>query len=127
MSESKDLSKITTFELFSDLKTFEFDIDRRKDEDTTSSKVTTLVASTAESSQAADSDSDQDELALFIKQFRKPGRFMKDCPYPETKRYTNDENASRTERKRKHEKKRIRALLSEFEKTKEASPSSSKL
>ncbi|KAL8457775.1 hypothetical protein ACS0TY_035594 [Phlomoides rotata] len=33
MRESKDLSKTSTFELFSDLMAFEFDIDRRKDED----------------------------------------------------------------------------------------------
>ncbi|KAL8529177.1 hypothetical protein ACS0TY_006579 [Phlomoides rotata] len=69
--ESKDLSKITTFELFSNLKAFEFDIDRRKDKETPSSKVVALVASTAESSHAVDSESDQDELTLFIKQFRK--------------------------------------------------------
>ncbi|KAL8522926.1 hypothetical protein ACS0TY_013034 [Phlomoides rotata] len=42
MRESKDLSNITTFGLFSDLKTFEFDIDRRKDEKTSTSKVITL-------------------------------------------------------------------------------------
>ncbi|KAL8473843.1 hypothetical protein ACS0TY_030630 [Phlomoides rotata] len=58
MKESKDLSKITTFELFSNLKPFEFDIDRRNDEKTPSSKVIALVASTAESSQAADSDAE---------------------------------------------------------------------
>ncbi|KAL8473337.1 hypothetical protein ACS0TY_030241 [Phlomoides rotata] len=168
MRESNDLSKITTFELFSDLKAFEFDIDRRKDEETPSSKVTALVASTVESGQTADSDSEQDELALFIKQFRKfvkggksylkkgsskptaegkdfkaskgnttngylcynckkPGHFIKDCPYPESKRYTYEKNAFRAERKMNQQKERIRALLSEFEKTKEASPSSSKL
>ncbi|KAL8536698.1 hypothetical protein ACS0TY_012042 [Phlomoides rotata] len=167
MRESKDLSRITTFELFSDLKAFEFDIERRKDEETPSSKVTTLIAPTAESGQAADSDSEQDELALFIKQFRKfvkggksymkkgsskptaggkdskvskgtptndylcyncrkPGHFIKDCPYPESKKYTDEEKAARAERKRKQEKERIRALLSEFEKTKETIPSSSK-
>ncbi|KAL8534689.1 hypothetical protein ACS0TY_010642 [Phlomoides rotata] len=49
MRESKDLSKITTFELFSDLKAYEFDINRRKDEETPSSKVTALVAAIAES------------------------------------------------------------------------------
>ncbi|KAL8524302.1 hypothetical protein ACS0TY_014033 [Phlomoides rotata] len=69
MRESKDLSKITTFELFSDLKAYEFDIDRRKDEETPSSKVTTLVAT--ESNLVADSEYEQDELALFIKKFRK--------------------------------------------------------
>ncbi|KAL8483832.1 hypothetical protein ACS0TY_026500 [Phlomoides rotata] len=58
--------------------------------------------------------------------YRKPGHFIKDCPYPESKRYTEEERASRAERKRNQEKERIRALLSEFEKTKEASPSSSK-
>ncbi|KAL8477327.1 hypothetical protein ACS0TY_029579 [Phlomoides rotata] len=42
MRESKDLSKISTFELFSDLKAFEFDIDRWKDGETPSSKVTAL-------------------------------------------------------------------------------------
>ncbi|KAL8542500.1 hypothetical protein ACS0TY_003386 [Phlomoides rotata] len=168
MRESKDLSNITIFELFSNLKAFEFDIDRRKDEETPSSKVTAFVASTAESGQATDSDSEQDELTLFIKQFRKfvmggksylkkgsskptaegkdsktskgnningylcyncrkPGHFIKDCPYPRTKRYTDDEKASKAERKRKQGNERLRALLSEFEKTKEASPSSSKL
>ncbi|KAL8469902.1 hypothetical protein ACS0TY_032679 [Phlomoides rotata] len=72
MKESKDLSKITTFELFSDLKAFEFDIDRRKDEETSTSKVKTFVAATAKSNQAVESDDDdQDELALFIKQFKK--------------------------------------------------------
>ncbi|KAL8473754.1 hypothetical protein ACS0TY_030559 [Phlomoides rotata] len=167
MRESKDLSKISTFELFSDLKAFEFDIDRRKDKETPSSKITALVASTAESSQVVDPDSEQDELALFIKQFRKfvkggksymkkssskltaegkdskalkgnnsnsylcynyrkPRHFIKDCPYPESKIYTEEERTARAERKRNLEKERIRALLSEFEKTKEASPSSSK-
>ncbi|KAL8546421.1 hypothetical protein ACS0TY_006232 [Phlomoides rotata] len=124
MRESNDQSKTSTFELFYDLKAFEFDIDRRNDEETPSSKVIALVASTTESSQAVDSDSEQDELTLFIK---KPGHFTKYCPYPESKRYTDEESASRAEKKRKQEKERIRALLSEFENTKEASPSSSKL
>ncbi|KAL8471720.1 hypothetical protein ACS0TY_029097 [Phlomoides rotata] len=43
MRESKDLYKITTFELFSYLKAYEFDIDRRRDEETSTSKVTTPV------------------------------------------------------------------------------------
>ncbi|KAL8528794.1 hypothetical protein ACS0TY_006308 [Phlomoides rotata] len=124
MRESNDQSKTSTFELFYDLKAFEFDIDRRNDEETPSSKVIALVASTTESNQAVDSDSEQDELALFIK---NPGHFTKYCPYPESKRYTDEESASRAEKKRKQEKERIRALLSEFENTKEASPSSSKL
>ncbi|KAL8477490.1 hypothetical protein ACS0TY_029691 [Phlomoides rotata] len=97
MREFKDLSKITTFE----------------------------------SNQVTESEDDQDELALFIKQFKKfvkggrttwkkgqskpttegkdskgtkkwkPGNFIKYCPYPETKKYTNDEKIARTERKRK--------------------------
>ncbi|KAL8476327.1 hypothetical protein ACS0TY_028847 [Phlomoides rotata] len=130
MRESKDLSKITTFELFSNLNAYEFDIDQRKDEETPSSKVTTLVASTAESNQAADS-----EIQKFVKvgksylkkgsskpttevkdskaskgsntngyicyNCRKPGHFIKDCPYPESKKYTDDEKASRAKRKRK--------------------------
>ncbi|KAL8542950.1 hypothetical protein ACS0TY_003722 [Phlomoides rotata] len=72
----------------------------------------------AESNQAADSESDQDEMALFIKQFIK---FVKQGKSylkkgsskptaeesldtslrPETKKYTDDEKASRVERKRK--------------------------
>ncbi|KAL8481766.1 hypothetical protein ACS0TY_028063 [Phlomoides rotata] len=128
MRESKDLSKISTFELFSDLKAFEFDIDRRKDEETPSSKVIALMASTVESGQAADSDTGgKDSKAskgnptndYLCYNCKKPGHFIKDCPYPESKRYTDEENASRAKRKRKQEKERIRALLSEFEKTKE--------
>ncbi|KAL8519935.1 hypothetical protein ACS0TY_010752 [Phlomoides rotata] len=46
-------------------------LSRRKDEETSTSKVTALIATTAESNQAAESDDDQDELALFIKQFKK--------------------------------------------------------
>ncbi|KAL8480865.1 hypothetical protein ACS0TY_027403 [Phlomoides rotata] len=61
MRESKDLSKISTFELFSDLKAYEVDIDRRKDEVTSTSKVTSLVA--AESNISAESDDEQDEWA----------------------------------------------------------------
>ncbi|KAL8456771.1 hypothetical protein ACS0TY_034860 [Phlomoides rotata] len=135
MRESKDLSRISTFELFSDLKAFEFDIERRKDEETPSSKLTALIAPTAESCQAADSDTGgKDSKAskgnpingYLCYNCRKPGHFIKDCPYPESKRYTDEEKAARAERKRKQEKERIRALLSEFEKTKETSPSSSK-
>ncbi|KAL8515632.1 hypothetical protein ACS0TY_014355 [Phlomoides rotata] len=137
MIESNDLSKITTFDLFSDLKAFEFDTDRRNDEDTSTSKVTALVAATAESNQAAESEDDKDELALFIKKFkkfekgegqhgRKPGHFIKDCPYPETKKYADDEKAVRSERNKKQDKKRTRTLLSELEKSKYDSPSSFK-
>ncbi|KAL8509872.1 hypothetical protein ACS0TY_016915 [Phlomoides rotata] len=57
----------------------------------------------------------------------KHGHFIKDCPYPESKRYTDKEKTSRVEKKKRQEKERIRTLLSEFENTKEASPSSSKL
>ncbi|KAL8536308.1 hypothetical protein ACS0TY_011798 [Phlomoides rotata] len=142
MRESKDLSNITTFELFLDLKAFE-------------------------SNPTVEFEDDQDELALFIKQFKKyvkggkstwkrsqskptgegedskgskgsnsnrylcyncgkPGHFIKDCPYPETKKYSDDERATRIERKRKQDKEMIRALLSELEKSKDDSPSSSK-
>ncbi|KAL8555951.1 hypothetical protein ACS0TY_003681 [Phlomoides rotata] len=62
MRESTDLSKITTFELFLDLKANEFDIDRRKDEETSTSKVTS-----AESNTTAESEDEQDEMTLFIR------------------------------------------------------------
>ncbi|KAL8542657.1 hypothetical protein ACS0TY_003515 [Phlomoides rotata] len=164
MRESKDLSKITTFELFSYLKAFEFDIDKRKDEETSTLKATTLVA--AESNPDVESEDDQDELALFIKQFkkfvkggksawkkgqskptkgkdskgskgsningyicyncRKPVHFIKYCSYPEIKKYSDDERAARVEGKRKKDKERIRALLLELERSKDASPSFSK-
>ncbi|KAL8520591.1 hypothetical protein ACS0TY_011214 [Phlomoides rotata] len=54
MRESKDLSKIYTFELFSNLKAYEFDTNKRKDEDTSSFKVTALVA--AESNTVVESE-----------------------------------------------------------------------
>ncbi|KAL8502792.1 hypothetical protein ACS0TY_021782 [Phlomoides rotata] len=69
MRESKDLSKISTFELFSDLKAYEFDIDKRKDEETSSSKVTVVVA--ANSNVVLESEDEQDEMVLFIRQFKK--------------------------------------------------------
>ncbi|KAL8476988.1 hypothetical protein ACS0TY_029331 [Phlomoides rotata] len=56
MRETKDLSKITTFELFSDLKVYEFDIDQRKDKETPSLNVTALATATADSNQAVKSE-----------------------------------------------------------------------
>ncbi|KAL8508102.1 hypothetical protein ACS0TY_018601 [Phlomoides rotata] len=101
MRESKDLSKITTFELFSDLEAYEFDIDRRKDEETSTSKVRTPVAAAAESNTIVESEDDQDKLALFIK---KPGHFIKDYLYLETKKYSDDEREDMAERKKKQDK-----------------------
>ncbi|KAL8456769.1 hypothetical protein ACS0TY_034858 [Phlomoides rotata] len=97
MRESRDLSKISIFELFSDLKTFEFDIDRRKDEETSNSKVTTLVA--ADSNATVDSG---------------------------VKKYSEDKRVARAERRRKQDKEMVGALLTELDKSKEVSPSSSK-
>ncbi|KAL8488094.1 hypothetical protein ACS0TY_024395 [Phlomoides rotata] len=116
MRESKDLSKISTFELFSNLKTYEFDIDRRKDEETSSSKVIALVAT--DSNVVVESEDEQDEMVLFI---RKSGHFIKDCSYPETKKYSEEKKSTKAKKKRKQDKERIKALLLELEKSKEAS------
>ncbi|KAL8481901.1 hypothetical protein ACS0TY_028152 [Phlomoides rotata] len=167
MVESNDLSKISTFELFSDLKTYEFDKDTRKDKETSSSKVlardgkTARPEATLPRAWVRSGMDEQNELTLFIRQFkkfdkggksnwrkgpskptgegkdnkvskgsntnnRKPGHFIKDYPYPRNKKYSEDEKAARAERRKKQDNKRIRALLSELEKSKEASHSSSK-
>lgn len=66
--ESKDFFKISTFELFSNLKAHELDINKRKEVVSSSSKVTTLVA--VETNSATEDEDSHDDMTLFVKQFK---------------------------------------------------------
>lgn len=71
MKKFKDLSKMFTHELFSDLKAFEFELKRRDTEKISTSKTMTLVAEDSRKKTTESKEKMKEEYTLLLKKFKR--------------------------------------------------------